>query len=140
MKKTAKHIIYKHVEILGKHPEAAVVSRALNGVEAIKLAVLLEWEPLPEKRRVLFAKALAAHNLKVVGGIAMGHFLGVARRYHMPQAVLSEISSARRFGKNELSRKTELLVDILIERALPVMDVRASSDVDGVLMKEVPVI
>jgi len=150
----------QHVNLCSKHPYVSIVSRALNNANAIHLAILFEWEPMRGMKAKLFADAVKKADTKKVGGLAMSHFMSVARQYHVPQAILVEISGARRYGrvaniagknggKTGLSkdaanvntlRRTKLLIDILLERALPAVTIRNGADIDGLLMEEVVVI
>ena len=129
------------IDLLDKHPEIGCVAKALDSADVFKIAVILEWKPLLGKRGVLFKRFIAQGKDKEVGGMMKSHMLGVARELGFSQAVLRKICRSARFGKSaDRALHTHLLIDMLIEKALPIVNNMNSPAFSGSLMEEAAII
>lgn len=124
--------------LLEKHGYIMQVSRALHNIAPWKLATILEWEPLVSNRARLFAEAIRTKTQRVIGGITVAHFMHLARKHGVPQAILAEFARERRLNpklNGAVIRQTHILVDILVEKATPFLMNRSSAAFDGELME-----
>lgn len=126
--------------LLEKHSYVRQVSRALHGVATTKLAVIFEWEQPTQNRAKLFVEALRTNNQRVIGGIAMAHFMHLARKRGVPQAILAEFARVRRTNRQlsgDVIRQTRVLVDVLADMAAPFLTSRGNTAFDGELMETI---